>query len=385
MRTLLITVLLVAAMSTFAQEETIRNKPGGNYEFTIEVSLDATPVKNQARSGTCWSFSTVSFLESELLRTGKGQHDLSEMYVVRQIWPMKAEQYVRMHGSSRLSGGGLFHDVNTIFNAYGIVPESAYSGKVVDPNQHNHGEMEAVIDSYVKAVTQNKNRQLSSAWDDALAGILDAYLGEMPETFEYQGETYTPTSFAESLELDMGDYVELMSFAFQPYNQKSVLMVPDNWDYQQMWNVELDDMVSTVVHALEHGYTVAWDADVSEKYFSHRNGVAVVPETDMSMMTEEERAELFNSPQPEMTITADLRQASFDDQSTTDDHLMHITGLATDQNGTRYFLVKNSWGESNSCGGYVYVSEAYFRYKTIHVMLHRDGVPSRVAEKLWEY
>ncbi len=364
------------------QEEVIFNRPGGNYQFTLDVSLDDTPIKNQGRSGTCWSFSTVSFLESELLRMGKGEYNLSEMYIVRQIWPMKADQYVRMHGSARLSGGGLFHDVNTVFEQVGMVPESIYSGKLVDPDQHNHNEMEAVIESFVKTVV--KNKQLTPQWDDALRNILDAYLGEVPETFEYEGETYTPKSFAASLGLDMDDYVELMSFAFQPYHQQSVLMVPDNWDYRQMWNVELNDLVATVDHALENGYTVAWDADVSEKYFSHRNGVAVVPATAWNVMNTDEQEALFLSPQPELDITEALRQASFDDQSTTDDHLMHITGMARDQNGTKYYLVKNSWGESNACGGYVFVSEAYFRYKTIHVMLHKDGVPEAVAGELWD-
>lgn len=383
MKQILILILFLASLPLVAQEETIRNKPGGNYEFTVEVSLDATPVKDQGRSGTCWSFSTVSFLESELLRTGKGQHDLSEMYVVRQIWPMKADQYVRMHGSARLSGGGLFHDVNTIYSHTGIMPEAAYSGKMVDPSQHNHGEMEAMIESFVKAVAQNKNKQLTPQWDDALEGILDAYLGEVPETFEYMGESYTAESFAESLELDMDEYVELMSFDFQSYNEQSVLMVPDNWDYARMWNVELDDLVATVDHALENGFTIAWDADVSEKYFSHRNSLAVVPASDWADMSADERTALFMAPQPEMKITAENRQEAFDNQNTTDDHLMHITGMAKDQNGTKYYLVKNSWGDSNSCGGYVYVSEAYFRYKTIHVLLHKDGVPAGVAGKLW--
>ncbi|MDP5172610.1 MAG: aminopeptidase [Bacteroidia bacterium] len=383
MKNLVLLFLMLGSLPLIAQEEIIRNKPGGHYEFTIETSLDATPVKDQASSGTCWSFSTVSFFESELLRMGKGQYDLSEMYVVRQIWPMKADQYVRMHGSARLSGGGLFHDVNTIFSQSGMMPESAYSGKLVNPGQHNHNKMEAIIESFVEAVVKNRKKQLTSQWDDALEGILDAYLGEVPETFEYRGETYTPQSFAESLELDMNDYVELMSFQFQPYYQQSVLMVPDNWDYHAMWNLPLDELVATVDHALEQGYTVAWDADVSEKTFSHRNGVAVIPWIDWNEMNATQQAEVFDHPQKEMDITEELRQAAFDDQRTTDDHLMHITGIAKDQNGHKYYLVKNSWGDSNACGGYVFVSEAYFRYKTIHVMLHKDGVPASVAGKLW--
>ena len=382
MKNLVLLFLMLGSLPLIAQEEIIRNKPGGHYEFTIETSLDATPVKDQASSGTCWSFSTVSFFESELLRMGKGQYDLSEMYVVRQIWPMKADQYVRMQGSARLGGGGLLHDVSNIYTRFGMVPESAYSGKLVDPSQHSHGEMEAVIESFVTSVAKNPGKQLSTRWDDALEGILDAYLGELPDSFSYDGETYTPESFAAALGLDMADYVELMSFQFQPYYQQSVLMVPDNWDYHAMWNLPLDELVATVDHALEQGYTVAWDADVSEKTFSHRNGVAVIPWMEWSDMNATQQAYLFNSPQKELDITEELRQAAFDDQRTTDDHLMHITGIAKDQNGHKYYLVKNSWGDSNACGGYVFVSEAYFRYKTIHVMIHKDGVPAAVAGKL---
>ena len=365
-----------------AQEEIRRNKPGGDYQFTILHDLDATPVKDQAQSGTCWSFSTVSFFESELLRMGKGEYDLSEMYVVRQIWPRKAELFVRMQGSSRLSGGGLIHDVNTVLANDGMVPEAAYSGILVDPSGHNHTEMEAMIDSYLKAVVKNPNKHLSTRWDDAFANLLDAYLGEVPAEFEYQGQTYTPASFNESLGLRVEDYIELMSFTHQPYYRQSVLMVPDNWDHHPMWNLPLDDLVAVVNNALANGYTVAWDADVSEKTFSHRNGVAVVPAQTWDDLSAREREALFDRPQPELEITETIRQAAFDNQTTTDDHLMHITGMAKDQNGTTYYLVKNSWGDSNQCGGYLYVSEAYFRYKTLHVMVHKDALPAAVAEKI---
>lgn len=379
---LALTLWLTAPL--LAQEEVIRNRPGGEYLFTIESQLDATPVKDQARTGTCWSFSTVSFLESELQRMGKGSFDLSEMYVVRNIYPLKAELYVRMHGSSRLSEGGLFHDVNTVFERYGIVPEAAYSGLQPGQEAHNHSELTHLVSEYLEAVVANPNRQLSTRWLAGFEGILDAYLGELPETFDYEGETYTPASFAAYLGLDMDDYVELMSFTHQPMYEQSILQVPDNWDYHRMWNVPLDDLVDVVEHALATGYTVAWDADVSEKTFSHRNGVAVIPATEWAELGNEEQQALFQRPAPELTVTADLRQAAFDDLRTTDDHLMHIVGAARDQEGTRYYLVKNSWGETNACGGYVFVSEAYFRYKTIHIMLHQDGLPEAVAAKLTE-
>ncbi len=379
---LLLCGLLACGGSLVAQEEVIRNRPGGEYLFRIDASLDATPVKDQGASGTCWSFSTLSFFESELLRMGKGVHDLSEMYIVRHIWPIKADQYVRMQGSARLTGGGLFHDVHTVSSRYGMVPEEAYSGKLVNSEAHQHAEMEAIITKYCEAIVTKPNGTLSIRWADGLQEMLDAYLGEVPDTFSYRGETYTPMTFAQYLDLRQEDYFEVGSFAFQPYYQRSVLMVPDNWDHQKVWNVPLDDLVTLVDTALARGFTVAWDADVSEPTFAHRHGVAIIPLRPWAEMSSQEKEGVFQRPQPEMVITEQLRQAAFDDQSTTDDHLMHITGVARDQNGTKYYLVKNSWGAENSCGGYLYVSEAYFRYKTIHVMVHREGLPAALTEKL---
>ena len=366
----------------FAQEE-IRNRPDGNYVFSIVKDLATTEVKDQGSSGTCWSFSTVSFFESELIRQGKGRYDLSEMFVVRKAYETKAGLYLRMHGKSNFGPGGLFHDVNKVYSKFGMMPEAAYTGKTIDPDKHTHGEMDRLLLGMVQTLSGDIQNKLSPRWKAAVSAVLDAYLGTVPETFEYEGESYTPQSFADHLGLDPAEYVELTSFTHQPYYEETVLEVPDNWDWHRMWNVPLDELIGTARHALKENYTVAWDADVSERTFSHRNGVAVIPETNYSAMSQAARSELFDSPQPEKQITPELRQASFDDFSTTDDHLMHIVGLATDQQGSPYFMVKNSWGQdSNQCGGYLYVSEAYYRYKTIHIMIHKDALPKELKKKL---
>ena len=378
-------VLLIVLSSSLlqAQEEVIVNKKDGGYLFTIESKIAATPVKSQDRTGTCWSFSTVSFMESELLRMGKGDYDLSEMFVVRNVYPIKAELHLRMHGNSTFGPGGTFHDVNNVFRKYGMVPESVYSGKLEEGAKLDHSEMDAFVESLCKAANDRRNKNLSPKWKEALNAVLDTYMGVVPEEFTYKGKSYTPQSFAQSLKIDPDEYIELSSFTHQPWYKKFVLEIPDNWDWNQVWNVPLDELVEVVNHALRSGYSVAWDADVSEKTFSHRNGVAVIPEKDWNAMNTAERTELFQTPGKEKTVSAELRQESFDNFSTTDDHLMHIVGLVKDQNGTLYYMVKNSWGDkTNQCGGYVYVSEAYFRYKTIHILLHQDGMPKEVMKKL---
>ena len=365
-----------------AQTEVIRNKKDGGYIFTIENQLAATPIKSQDRTGTCWSFSTVSFMESELLRMGKGEYNLSEMYVVRNIYPEKARLYVRMQGNSRFSAGGTFHDVHTVFNKFGMVPESVFPGRE-NGEKHMHFEMDKVLKSMCDALISNPNGTLSDHWMNAIHGVLDAYLGERPETFTYKGKSYTPQTFASSLGINTDDYVELSSFTHHPWYKKFVLEIPDNWDYNQVYNVPLDELVETINHALKAGYTVAWDADVSEKTFSHRNGVAIIPAANWNDLSANERNELFEAPSEELVVTPEIRQASFDNYETTDDHLMHIVGLAKDQNGKSYYMVKNSWGsDTNQCGGFVYTSEAYIRYKTIHILLHKDALSDGLREKL---
>jgi bleomycin hydrolase len=369
-------IIFVCFSADISAQEEIRNKEGGGYLFTVEKDISTTEVKDQASSGTCWSFSTCSFLESELMRMGKGSFDLSEMFVVNRIYMEKAQLYIRMQGNGRFSPGGTFHDVNNTFTKHGIVPESVYSGLKEGANRHNHGELDYIMEKMVELYV-DRGEKISPVWKEGIQAILDAYLGKTPETFEYEGKTYTPQSFAASLDINMDDYVELSSFTHHPYYEKFILEIPDNWDWNRVYNVPLDELMAVVDNALENGFTVGWDTDASESYFSHRNGVAVVPAKGQDLYS------LLNQPGEEMVITPELRQKSFDNFSTTDDHLMHITGLARDQNGKRYYMVKNSWGESsNACGGYLFASEAYLKYKTIHILVHKDAVPKEIAKKL---
>lgn len=368
---------LVLCLPAFgvAQTETITNTPNGGYHFTVDVEHGNTSVKNQYRSSTCWSFSTLSFLESELMRMGKGEYNLSEMYIVRNTYLTKAQRYVRMHGNLNFAGGGAFHDVTMVLDKYGLVPESAYPGLGYGTDRHVHGELDAVTKAVCDAVIKNPNGDLSNRWFAAFTGVIDAYLGEYPAEFEYNGTEYTPESFTASLGLEADDYIEFSSYTHHPFYETFMLEVPDNWDNKHVYNVPMDEMMEIMDNALENGYTIAWAADVSEDGFDHRNGTAVVPaDGDFDAAKA--------GPVPQLAITQEMRQAAFDNFETTDDHGMHITGMAHDQNGNKYYIVKNSWGDSNSCGGYLFASEAYVRYKTMDIMVHKGSVPKKIAKKL---
>ncbi len=390
---ILIPALLAFSLSTLNAQETVTNKTGSKYTFKTLCDLQVTDVKDQCKTATCWSFSTLSMLESELLRTGKGKHDLSEMYIVRWGYVEKAINYIRMNGKCNFDQGGEGHDIPYIVGKYGIVPEEVYKGLEYGQNRHNHDEMLAMLQGMMEKLKGNPGGTYSNVWIRAVEGVLDAYLGKIPETFQYRGKEYTPATFAESLGLKMDDYVALTSFTHHPFYKPFTLEVPDNWSMQQAHNLPLDELTEATVQALKKGYSVAWAADVSEKGFSFRDGLGIVPVNDTLVKKKGDDSRFFNDagairsgsafdqPYPEKTITAELRQEAFDKQLTTDDHGMHITGMLTDQNGTRYFKVKNSWGVGNYCGGYLYVSEAYFRLKTISVMLHRDGIDRNIRQK----
>lgn len=367
------------------------------YQFTMIKDLPSTSVKNQYRSGTCWSFSGLGFFESELLRMGKPEVDLAEMFVVRNAYSEKAERAARWHGSLNFGGGGAFHDVSWVLENVGIVPESVYTGLQYGEDKHVHGEMDAVLDAYTKAVMKNKNRRLSTAWHNGFDGILDAYLGEMPETFVYEGVEYTPKSYAESLGINIDDYVEIGSYMHHPYYQKFILEVPDNWMLDEIYNVPLDVMMEIMDEALMNGYPIGWGADVSEKGFSWRNGVAIVPDEDKpdiagmekdkwETMNKKDKAKLlyaFDKPVAEKTITPEMRQKQFDNYKTTDDHGMLITGIAKDQNGKRFYKVKNSWSEEGSpYKGYFFASKPFVALKTIDFMVHKDALPQHIKDKL---
>ncbi len=323
-------------------------KPEG-YQFTIVKEVEVTPIKDQSRSGTCWSFSGNAMLESELLRMGKGEYDLSEMWIVRNTYIEKAIKYVRMHGTINFTGGGSFEDVRVMTQKYGIVPEEAYTGMSYGKTNHDHSELDKILESYVKAVVKGKT--LTTAWLDGYTAILDAYLGEAPEKFTYKGTEYTPESFARMLGLDMDDYVSITSYTHHPFYTAFAIEIPDNWIWGLSYNLPLDEMMQVVDNAIETGHSIAWASDVSEKGFLHRKGFAVIPEADVESMdgTEQARwvkmtaterdAALYKLDKPgkEKAITQQMRQTAFDNYETTDDHGMQITGTAKDQNGTVYY------------------------------------------------
>ena len=370
------------------------NKVGSNYLFTPSKILSATPVEDQCKTSTCWSYSTLSLLESELIRLGKGQYNLSQMYVARCAYTEKAITYLRMNGNHSFDQGGEGWDIPSIVSKYGIVPESVYTGLKNGATRHDHSEMIAVLKGFMSALVKRDMGTYSENWIPAFEGILDAYLGPIPKEFTYQGKNYTPQSFAASLQLNMSDYVALTSFTHHPDYSHFVIEVPDNWAMDRAYNLPLTEFTNTVINAIDKGYTVAWAADVSEKGFSFRDGLAIVPADESTIKKigtdnagfndagAKKEGNAFSQPVAELNITAELRQTAFDKQTTTDDHGMHIVGVSKEKNGGTYFLVKNSWGTGNALGGYFYVSEAYFKYKTISVMLHKDGIDKATTKKL---
>lgn len=398
-RSALFALLCTVGTATLTAQETgeYRNRKDGGYIFTYVKNMEALPVQNQNRTGTCWSFSALSFFESELIRMKKGKHDLSEMFIARNAYVEKAVNYVRMHGSFNFGAGGAFHDIPKVIEKYGIVPESVYKGLAYGADAHNHAELDALLEAMVKVVVQNPQGKLTPSWKKAIEGTLDAYFGTVPAEFEYQGKKYTPKSFAEFLGLKMEDYVLLTSFTHHPYYEQFVLEIPDNWALGLAYNLPLDEMMQVLDHALENGYTVAWASDVSEKGFSFRDGLAIVPVNEDAIVQHgrdnrhfndagaKREGSPFDAPSPEKTITPEMRQTAFDNYETTDDHGMHITGTAKDQKGNKYYIVKNSWGtERNDCGGYLYASDAYVRYKTTNLFVHKDALPKMIAKKLWK-
>ncbi len=379
-------ISLLLAMSVSAQ----------TYDFTVTDSVAATPVKNQASSGTCWCFATASFLESELLRKGKGEHDLSEMFIVRQkLINQLNDNYLR-RGRGNIGQGSLSHTFLNAYNQVGIVPEEVYSGINYDSPRHNHGEMMAMLEAVAGVALKAKKR--SPQYDAMVKSVLDTYLGPLPETFTYRGKTYTPKSFAESLGINTSDYVELTSFTHHPYYEAFELEVPDNWEHARQYNLPLDELMDVIDGALRSGYSVCWDGDVSERGFRFANGVAINPDVrDLSRysaadsavfapLTEAQRLDsvmTFSRPYLEIVVTPEVRQEGFESFVTTDDHLMHLTGLAKDQNGTKYYVTKNSWGtDRNGFGGYLNMSESFVRAKTIYVMLHKDALPVALRKRL---
>lgn len=382
----LLNVALIAILSfstilspVFAQEK----KEAKGYLFTHKIFLENTPIKNQQRTGTCWSYCTTSFIESELIRMGKPAIDLSEMYNVRMTYVEKSMNYVLRQGKSQFGEGGLSHDVMSSIRKYGLVPESAYSGNAYNPGTHNHQEMATILESTLKTVVANK-KSISTAWMGNINGTLNNYMGEAPTEFTYDGKSYTPESFVSYLEFNPNDYVTFTSFSNAPFYEKYILQVPDNWANGAFNNVPLNELMDVIDYALGNGFTIAWDADVSEKTWSRKKSIAIMPEIPYAEMSKTQRSKLFKEVSTEMTPTQEERQRLFMNFQTTDDHLMHIVGTAIDQSGNDFYIVKNSWGDQRAYDGYVYVSKSYMAMKTMGILIHKDAVSKGMAKKLNE-
>nr|WP_324370557.1 C1 family peptidase [Pedobacter sp.] len=378
--------LLLGANVGFAQDNLVNSLKDNQSEasknsftFTEVMNTEATSVKNQKSSGTCWSYSTNSFLESEMIRMGKKPVDLADLFSARNVYVEKGINFVRMHGALTLGDGGACHDVINMFAKYGAMPQDVYTGNDYG-GKTSSDKMNKLTEAILKKAVQG---DFDPNWKTNYIGAIDSCMGAVPEKFTYEGKEYTPKTFAkEVVGVNPADYVELSSFNTSPYYQKTVLMVPDNWSYDQVYNVQMDDITKIIDNALKGGFTVAWATDVSEKGFSWKNGVAYVPQKDFESMSADEKKAMFNGPKPEKEITVDLRQAAFDDYQTTDDHGMQITGMAKDQNGKEYYIVKNSWGATNDYKGYLYVTKNFVKYKTTAFLLHKKGIPSDIRKKL---
>ncbi len=379
-----------AGAFAMAQDNLVNSLSGNKSEdskakftFTPVINVERTSIKNQGSSGTCWSYSGNSFLESEMIRTGKQPVDLSEIYTARCVYIEKAKNYVRMHGAVSWGDGGELHDVINMYERYGALPQSAYTGLNYGTTKNKFGEMQDALKGMLDGIIKNGNGKLTPNWLPAFTAALDAYLGKVPEQFEYKGKTYTPQTFAkEVVGLKASDYVEMTSLEDAPFYKKVFLPIPDNWAFEYAYNIQMNDITGVIDNALKNGYSVGWASDVSEKYFSWKNGVAYVPEKDVEDMTEDEKKDMFNGPKPERVITPEIRQTAFDNYTTTDDHGMQIVGTAKDQNGKEYYIVKNSWGETNDYKGYLYVSKNFVLYKTTGIMVHKNAIPKDLKGKM---
>jgi len=375
--------LLFLGLALSAQERT--NKKDSEYKFTVVKNIENTPVQNQNQTSTCWSFSSLSFFESELIRMGKGKEfDLSEMFVVNKVYALKAHNYIRMHGRTNFGEGGGFPDAINVLKNCGMVPEDVYTGKKDMNAPHNHKMLETTLKNILLPTSLDENQKIDFNFlHNTVVSVCDEYLGKVPEKFDYKGKNYTPKTYAEATGLVADDYIFLTSFSHHPYYKPFVLEIPDNWNWQTTYNLPLNEFEEVMTNAINTGYTFAWGADVSEKGFLRADGLAIIPENYAAKMSEDEKKNMSVKPQKQMVITQEIRQKAFDNYDTQDDHGMHVVGTVKDQNGTLYYIVKNSWGkESNQCDGYFYASESYMLYKTTSIMLHKKALPASIAKSL---
>ena len=397
----LLAALGLCSISLFAQDAQKEEPKEEGFVFTTVKELPITSVKNQSRAGTCWCYSSMAFLESELLRMGKGEYDFSEMYIVHQTYLDRADAAVRTHGDVSFSQGGSFYDVIYGMKKFGLVPEEVMRpGVMYGDTLSNHTELTAVSDAVVAAIAKGKLRKHQTdnnhnpLWKNAIAAIYAIYLGKCTEKFTYKGKEYTPKTFGESLGINPDDYVSLTSYTHHPFYTQFAIEIQDNWRNGLSWNLPIDELMAVMDNAVKKGYTFAWGSDVSEQGFT-RDGIAVMPDaargaeltgSDMARWTgltaADKRKELTSKPLPEVNVTQEMRQAAFDNWETTDDHGMVIYGIAKDQNGKEYFMVKNSWGLSGKYKGIWYASKAFVAYKTMNILVHKDALPKDIAKKL---
>lgn len=397
MKYLLSCALALSVCVTALADDKKADLDSAGFKFTDVKIVKTTSVKDQNKSGTCWCFAGTSHFEDEIIKASGDSLDLSEMFTVRYCYLEKAIRYVRMYGSTAFSPGGSILDVPYVWEKYGAIPEEVYNGLGYGEEKHNHGELHAVLSAYMRSVEANPNKKLTTAWKKGLEGILDAYFGEIPETFTYKGKTYTPKSYAKSLGLVSDNYIAVSSFTHHPYYKPFVLEVADNWLWGQYQNVPMEELKAIVDNAIENGYSVVWAADVSEGGFKWKNGLAVLPkgkdQGDMNAtelarwvkLSDKERQDAkykIDGPVEEVEVTQELRQEMFDRLETTDDHGMVIVGTAVDQEGNKYYKVKNSWDTNQIYDGYFYVSEPYFLAKTLSVLVNKNAIPASIAKKM---
>ncbi len=386
--------MLLLATSASAQNDNAKKDEG--FVFTTVKEAPITSIKNQNKSGTCWAYSSLGFFEAELIRLGKGEYNLCEMFLAHKTYEDRATASVRLHGDISFSEGGSFYDAVYCMRNYGMLPEEAMPlpGTLYGDSLANFTEMWPMVDGIVKGITDGKLKKISPAWFKSLNSVLDTYLGAVPAEFTYNGKKYTPKSFQESLGLNLDDYVSLTSFTHHPFYSQFVIEVQDNWRWGMSYNLPIDEFMQVVDNAVNNGYTFAWGADVSETGFT-RDGIAVCPDADhgaditgsdmarwtgMSYM--EKRRELTSRPLPEIEVTQEMRQEAYDNWETTDDHGMLIYGIAKDQNGKEYYMVKNSWGKSGKYNGVWYASKAFVKYKTMNILVHKNAIPKDIRKKL---
>ena len=387
--------VLIAALGLMSLTAVAQDAPKEEgFVFTTVKENPITSIKDQHRSSTCWSFSSLGFLEAELLRMGKGTYDFSEMFVVHHTMVDRAVNYVRYHGDAPFGPGGSFYDVMYCLKNYGLVPQEAMPGIMYGDSLPVHTELDAVATAYVQAIGKGRFSKLTPVWKNGISAIYDTYLGKYPETFTYEGKEYTPKSFAESLGLNPDDYVSLTSYTHHPFYTQFSIEIQDNWRNALSYNLPLDELMAVMDNAVKTGYTFAWGSDVSEQGFT-RDGIAVMPDADrasemtgsdmarwIGLSAADKRKEMTTKPMPEMEITQEMRQVAFDNWETTDDHGMVIYGIAKDQTGKEYFMVKNSWGESGKYKGIWYASKAFVAYKTMNILVHKDALPKDIKKKL---